>query len=83
MTPSKSLRIITPMAQLMVDRIDAYRCKNGIRSRSEAVRLLVAHGLEGTSASQERHDRMDAWDADVARMHEAKEDRPTAAMRHR
>jgi metal-responsive CopG/Arc/MetJ family transcriptional regulator len=52
----------------MVDRIDEYRFAHGIRSRSEAIRRLVEKGLHTGSASEERHDRMDAWDADVARI---------------
>jgi metal-responsive CopG/Arc/MetJ family transcriptional regulator len=52
----------------LVDRIDEYRFAHGIRSRSEAIRRLVEKGLHTGSASQERQDRMDAWDADVARL---------------
>ena len=46
MTTEKDPRIITPMPQALVDRIDDYRFANRMASRAEAVRHLIERGLE-------------------------------------
>jgi len=45
MADDKDPRIITPMPQEMVSRIDDYRFANRIPSRAEAIRRLVEKGL--------------------------------------
>lgn len=45
MAEEKDPRIITPMPQALVDRIDDYRFKERIPSRAEAIRRLVEKGL--------------------------------------
>lgn len=45
MADEKDPRIITPMPQELVDRIDDYRFKNRIPSRAEAIRRLVKEAL--------------------------------------
>jgi metal-responsive CopG/Arc/MetJ family transcriptional regulator len=45
MAEEKDPRIITPMPQTLVDRIDDYRFKERIPSRAEAIRRLVELGL--------------------------------------
>jgi len=45
MAEEKDPRIITPMPQSLVDRIDDYRFKERIVSRSEAIRRLIEKGL--------------------------------------
>ena len=47
MADEKDPRIITPMPQALVDRIDDYRFKERIASRAEAIRRLIEKGLEG------------------------------------
>ena len=47
MTDPKDTRIITPMPQSLVDRIDDYRFKNRIASRAEAIRKLIEAALDG------------------------------------
>jgi metal-responsive CopG/Arc/MetJ family transcriptional regulator len=51
MADEKDPRIITPMPQALVERIDDYRFKNRIASRSEAIRRLVEIGLSAPSSS--------------------------------
>lgn len=46
MTDPKDTRIITPMPQSLVDRIDDYRFRNRIASRAEAIRKLIEAALE-------------------------------------
>ena len=45
MADEKDPRIITPMPQALVDRIDEYRFKNRVPSRAEAIRRLIEKGL--------------------------------------
>lgn len=45
MSEEKDPRIITPMPQTLVARIDDYRFKHRIPSRAEAIRRLVEKGL--------------------------------------
>lgn len=45
MADEKDPRIITPMPQSLVDRIDDYRFKERIPSRAEAIRRLVEKAL--------------------------------------
>lgn len=45
MADEKDPRIITPMPQALVDRIDDYRFKERIPSRAEAIRRLIELGL--------------------------------------
>lgn len=46
MSEEKDPRIITPMPQALVDRIDDYRFKNRIPSRAEAIRCLTSLGID-------------------------------------
>ena len=48
MANDKDPRIITPMPQTLVDRIDDYRFKERIPSRAEAIRRLVQRGLDAS-----------------------------------
>lgn len=52
MTDPKDTRIITPMPQSLVDRIDDYRFRNRIASRAEAIRRLVEMGLQEPDRSE-------------------------------
>ena len=45
MADEKDPRIITPMPQALVDRIDDYRFKQRIPSRAEAIRTLIDRAL--------------------------------------
>ena len=45
MADEKDPRIITPMPQSLVERIDDYRFRERIASRAEAVRRLIEAGL--------------------------------------
>jgi metal-responsive CopG/Arc/MetJ family transcriptional regulator len=45
MAEDKDPRIITPMPQALVDKIDDYRFKNRMASRAEAIRQLIEKGL--------------------------------------
>jgi metal-responsive CopG/Arc/MetJ family transcriptional regulator len=45
MADDKDPRIITPMPTALVEKIDDYRFKNRLASRSEAIRRLVEKGL--------------------------------------
>ncbi len=46
MADDKDPRIITPMPQTLVDRIDDYRFRERLASRAEAIRRLVEKGLQ-------------------------------------
>jgi metal-responsive CopG/Arc/MetJ family transcriptional regulator len=49
MSDEKDPRIITPMPQRLVDAIDDYRFSNRLASRAEAIRQLIALGLQSAS----------------------------------
>jgi metal-responsive CopG/Arc/MetJ family transcriptional regulator len=46
MADEKDPRIITPMPQALVARIDDYRFKHRISSRAEAIRRLIEASLD-------------------------------------
>lgn len=45
MADEKDPRVITPMPQSLVDRVDDYRFRNRLASRSEAIRRLLEKAL--------------------------------------
>ena len=47
-------RIITPMSKSLVDAIDDFRFSNRVASRSEAIRQLIAMGLEAAKSQKKR-----------------------------
>jgi hypothetical protein len=50
--------------------VDHWRAKQDvIPSREEAIRRLVEHALQLATSSRAANERMDVWDADVARLH--------------
>lgn len=46
MNQQKDKRVITPMSSTLLERIDDYRFKYRLPSRSEAIRHLIEKGLE-------------------------------------
>ena len=53
MDETNSERIITPMSKSLVEAIDDFRFSNRVASRSEAIRQLIALGLEAAK----KHDK--------------------------
>jgi metal-responsive CopG/Arc/MetJ family transcriptional regulator len=54
MDEANTERIITPMAKSLVEAIDDFRFANRVASRSEAIRQLIAMGLEAAKKREKR-----------------------------
>ena len=54
MDEANSERIITPMPKSLVEAIDDFRFSNRVASRSEAIRQLIALGLEAAKKREKR-----------------------------
>jgi len=54
MDEANSERIITPMPKSLVEAIDDFRFSNRVASRSEAIRQLIAMGLEAAKSQGKR-----------------------------
>ena len=64
--------------------VDDWRAKQpDVPSRAEAIRGLVEHALQAELKKQSRRERMDAWDADVARLDKAEEVRKQSIDFHK
>jgi metal-responsive CopG/Arc/MetJ family transcriptional regulator len=54
MDEANTERIITPMSKSLVEAIDDFRFSNRVASRSEAIRQLIAMGLEAAKKREKR-----------------------------
>ncbi len=55
--------------------VDSWRAKQpDIPSFAEAVRQLVAVGLQAASETQDHHEQIDVWNADAARLDQQEKD---------